>query len=112
MENLIRRELPAHILPRICWVGHMGGSLATIQEKETPLEREDSSSIEYDILDPEDQYDMKMIQDSWKAFLASKNEKAMTMASIYATKKLLCSINDLNTIYPTELHGVITNLMR
>ena len=33
MENLIRRELPAHILPRICWVGHIDGALATIEEK-------------------------------------------------------------------------------
>lgn len=32
MENLIRRELPAHILPRICWVGHIDGALSRIEE--------------------------------------------------------------------------------
>jgi len=34
MEDLIRRELPAHILPRICWVGHIDGALTRIEEIE------------------------------------------------------------------------------
>lgn len=101
MENLIRRELPAHILPRICWVGHVDGSLATIEENEIITEDE-TPMIDYSILDPEDQYDIKNIQESWKTFLASKKRKSNGyMASHNATKNLLRSINDLNTIYPT-----------
>ncbi|WP_420573803.1 hypothetical protein [Kordia sp.] len=34
MEDLIRRELPAHIQPRICWVGHIDGALSRIEKKE------------------------------------------------------------------------------
>lgn len=35
MEDLIRRELPAHILPRICWVGHIDGAMTQVEK--TPI---------------------------------------------------------------------------
>jgi hypothetical protein len=35
MEDLIRRELPAHIQPRICWVGHIDGALTRVEK--TPI---------------------------------------------------------------------------
>lgn len=34
MEDLIRRELPAHIQPRICWVGHIDGALTRVEKIE------------------------------------------------------------------------------
>jgi hypothetical protein len=34
MEDLIRRELPAHIQPRICWVGHIDGALTRVEKVE------------------------------------------------------------------------------
>lgn len=36
MEDLIRRELPAHIQPRICWVGHIDGALTQVEK--TPIQ--------------------------------------------------------------------------
>ncbi|WP_430408830.1 hypothetical protein [Kordia sp.] len=36
MEDLIRRELPAHILPRICWVGHIDGAMTQVEK--TPID--------------------------------------------------------------------------
>ncbi|WP_053002201.1 hypothetical protein [Kordia jejudonensis] len=41
MEDLIRRELPAHILPRICWVGHIDGAMTQIER----IPKEDNPNI-------------------------------------------------------------------
>ena len=142
MEELIRRELPAHILPRICWVGHIDGALSRIEE-DTALVNDDvvfdvsvtdvaisdvvadvaveekeeeiiankatKKTIEelkaedpYTIVDDETDYDMRQIQEAWKEFLASKKRKANDyMASHAASKKLLCAMNQMNTIYAT-----------
>ena len=48
MEDLIRRELPAHILPRICWVGHIDGAMTQVEKTPivvNPLEGIDSMVI-------------------------------------------------------------------
>lgn len=95
MENLIRRELPAHILPRICWVGHVDGYLSEIIEVE-----EESKTNK--ITDNKKNYDLYKVQETWHKFLKSKNQKSNKyMASIQSTKNLLCAINELNTIYPS-----------
>jgi len=95
MENLIRRELPAHILPRICWVGHIDGYLSEIIE----IEEESKTNK---ITDNKKNYDLYKVQETWHKFLKSKNRKANNyMASIQSTKNLLCAINELNTIYPS-----------
>ena len=122
MEDLIRRELPAHIQPRICWVGHIDGALSRVEEKPTltnvgisdmvisepvevsaafrvAAEKEDDM---YTIIDDDDDYDMKKIQRAWRLFLKSKSRKAGGyMASNEISKELLCAINQMNTIYAT-----------
>ncbi len=91
MENLIRRELPAHILPRICWVGHIDGYLSKIIK----------DGEERRVTDNNENYDMYNVQNTWYKFLKSKNQKSKKyMASEKSSKDLLCAINDLNTIYP------------
>lgn len=127
MEDLIRRELPAHILPRICWVGHIDGALSQIEKiegmtnpdinisevaisdieiseaVEVPVdaEKESSETDLYKIVDNEEDYDMRQIQKAWKQFLESKNEGATYMASHESSKQLLCAMNQMNTIYAT-----------
>ncbi|QHI35485.1 hypothetical protein IMCC3317_08310 [Kordia antarctica] len=135
MEDLIRRELPAHIQPRICWVGHIDGALTRVEK--TPIIVNPNSGISnmviskpvvsekkrkaskatsvfrvgedvyddnftYTINEYDEDYDMKHIQKNWKAFLKSKSRKAGGyMATHNATKKLVCAINRMNTIYAT-----------
>ncbi|KAA1248051.1 hypothetical protein [Aquimarina sp. RZ0] len=82
MEALIRRELPAHILPKICWIGHIEGMLDEIEGEPAP------------------ENDMENLQEYWKKFLLSKNKKNTNyMASTTATKNLWCTMSHLNTIY-------------
>ncbi|MEM6686623.1 MAG: hypothetical protein AAF617_12650 [Bacteroidota bacterium] len=132
MEDLIRRELPAHILPRICWVGHIDGALSQVVEKgsitnpeisisdiavadvavadvaisdtaevvdDAIVDKEESDV--YDIIDHEDDYDMRRIQKAWKQFLNAKKQEPDYMASPETTKELLCAMNQMNTIYAT-----------
>ncbi|AXG71525.1 hypothetical protein KORDIASMS9_03782 [Kordia sp. SMS9] len=131
MEDLIRRELPAHILPRICWVGHIDGALSQVEEIKTvsnpdinisdvavsdiavsepvsevlseasEVKKELSEADFYQIIDNDEDYDMKQIQKAWKEFLTSKKKEPKYMASQEATKKLLCAMNQMNTIYAT-----------
>jgi hypothetical protein len=129
MEDLIRRELPAHILPRICWVGHIDGALTQVEEVKgisnpsisisdvaisepaviaNPADVVIDDSIDdsagasfFKIVDDDEAYDMKHIQRAWKQFLESKKRKPNYMASHSATKELLCSISRMNTIYAT-----------
>lgn len=82
MEALIRRELPAHILPKICWIGHMEGMQDHKEGEPAPPN------------------DMETLQKSWKKFLISKNNKSNNYhASLTTTKELWCSMSQLNTIY-------------
>ncbi|PTX63133.1 hypothetical protein C8N46_102536 [Kordia periserrulae] len=127
MEDLIRRELPAHILPRICWVGHIDGALSQIEKVEEmtntdinitevsisdievseavevhiDAEKETSETDLYKIVDNAEDYDMRQIQKAWKQFLASKKEGPQYMASHESSKQLLCAMNQMNTIYAT-----------
>ena len=82
MEALIRRELPAHILPKICWIGHMEGMLEETEDNPVPLN------------------DMEELQKNWKSFLTSKNNKGNGYhASLTSTKNLWRTMSQLNTIY-------------
>lgn len=100
MESLIRSELPAHILPRICWVGHIDGAMVEIEKND------DGAATRFTISDSEDNYELLHVQNTWKAFLESKKRKANGfMASHKSAKDLLCAISELNTIYPNgKLH--------
>lgn len=47
MENIIKEELPAHILPKICWVGHRENDLENIKEQYLQqLENEKNTALE------------------------------------------------------------------
>ncbi|MCR9173198.1 MAG: hypothetical protein NXI10_11925 [bacterium] len=37
MENLIANEIPAHILPRICWIGYRDGEHVEVDDEENPI---------------------------------------------------------------------------
>ncbi|MEP0263091.1 hypothetical protein [Dokdonia sp.] len=47
MENIIKEELPAHILPKICWIGHRENDLENIKEQYLQqLENEKNTALE------------------------------------------------------------------
>ena len=75
MEELIRKEIPAHILARICWVGYRKNEV------------------------PDTKNEMLQFEKAWKEFLLAKansdpdlNLKLKTLNQI---------LSELNTIYPT-----------
>lgn len=75
MEDLIRKELPAHILPRICWVGNAENVV------------------------PDDENDMLLFQEAYQQFLKLK----MNFELPENEEKLIDFIDilsKLNTIYP------------
>ncbi|GGG23422.1 hypothetical protein GCM10011344_25210 [Dokdonia pacifica] len=46
MENIIKEELPAHVLPKICWIGHRDSDLDNIKEQYLQqLKNEEVSTI-------------------------------------------------------------------
>ena len=76
MEELIRKEIPAHILARICWIGYRKN----------------------DVPDPENE--MLVFEKAWKEFLLAKTKADADL--ITTTLKSLNSIlSELNSIYPT-----------
>ena len=75
MEELIRKEIPAHILARICWVGYRKNEV------------------------PDTENEMLQFEKAWKEFLLAKinsdpdlNLKLKTLNTI---------LSELNSIYPT-----------
>lgn len=74
MEDLIRRELPAHVLARICWIGYPAGSV------------EDSKN------------EMIQLETAWKAFLETMTKKDQ---NIQILKDLNLALSKLHTIYPS-----------
>lgn len=74
MEDLIRRELPAHVLARICWIGYPDGSV----DKE--------------------KNEMKALETDWKAFLDTINKKNQDIQLLINLRNTL---SKLHTIYPT-----------
>lgn len=75
MEELIRKEIPAHILARICWVGYRKN----------------------DVPDPENE--MLQFEKAWKEFLLAKTSSAPDLNLKLKTLNLILS--ELNSIYPT-----------
>lgn len=76
MEELIRKELPAHVLARICWIGDRKNNVA----------------------DEENQ--MLVFEEAWKAFLLAKTGmgQAQDKAKL---EKLIEILTDLHSIYPS-----------
>lgn len=76
LEDLIRKELPAHILARICWIGERKG----------------------DVNDNENQ--MLQFEKAWKNFLLDKTDREQSQ-NTELLQKLNQIIAALHTIYPT-----------
>lgn len=74
MEDLIRRELPAHVLARICWIGYPDGAVEN------------------------DKNEMIQLETAWKAFLETMNK---TDQNIQTLKDLRTILSKLHSIYPT-----------
>lgn len=78
MENVIREELPAHIIPRICWVGSRRGEVKDIKN------------------------DLWCFEKAYKEYLEAKTmlEQEQPIEGNNEHKKLIESMTKLNTIYP------------
>ncbi|WP_297099565.1 hypothetical protein [uncultured Draconibacterium sp.] len=75
MEDLIRRELPAHVLARVCWIGEPKGWV------------------------DDDKNDMVQFENAYKDFLLSKTKSGQKQVKT-KLKKLIESLEQLNSIYP------------
>ena len=76
LENLIRKEIPAHLLARICWVGY----------RENEVE--------------DDKNDMLRFEEAFKQFLIAKTKSGQAQNSS-KLKNLIKIISELNSIYPS-----------
>ena len=76
LEELIRKELPAHVLARICWVGHRKGQV------------------------PDEENDLVQFEKIYKDFLLSKTNsgQAQDETILKAFNKIL---SELNSVYPS-----------
>ncbi|MBT6004532.1 MAG: hypothetical protein HOG79_02345, partial [Prolixibacteraceae bacterium] len=76
MEELIRKEIPAHILARICWVGN-------------PRNEVD-----------DEENDLYNFEKAWKKFLFSKTKNRQAQNNKWL-ENLIEKLNKLNSIYPS-----------
>jgi len=76
LEELIREELPAHVVPKICWVGERKGHV------------------------PDTENDLMIFEKAFKQFLLKRTdlEQAHDPATL---KDLIEALGELNTIYPS-----------
>ena len=75
MEELIRKEIPAHILARICWVGYRKNDV------------------------PDTENEMLQFEKAWKEFLLAKTSSDPDLS--LKLKNLNQILSELNSIYPT-----------
>lgn len=73
MEDLIRKELPAHVLARICWIGSQAGVVT------------------------EEKNEMLQFEKAWKAFLDSMNNPDQNRQTLIDLNTIL---SKLHSIYP------------
>ncbi|AZJ34843.1 hypothetical protein [Tenacibaculum singaporense] len=77
MEDVIRQELPAHILPRICWVGERKGIV------------------------PDNENDLLQFENSYKEYLFAKTDLEQEQPTENnELQNLIHAMHQLNTIYP------------
>ncbi len=76
LENLIRKELPAHVLARICWPGHRKNQI------------------------PENENDILQFENAFKEFLFEKTNLEQGQNESKLTK-LIETMYKLNSIYPS-----------
>ncbi|MGS2739387.1 hypothetical protein [Sinomicrobium sp. M5D2P17] len=75
LENLVRQELPAHILAKICWVGYRKGEV------------------------PDEENDLLRFEKTYKAFLQAKTSLG-TAQDKDILEAFTDALSQLNTIYP------------
>lgn len=75
MEELIRKEIPAHILARICWIGYRKNDV------------------------PDTENEMLQFEKAWKEFLLAKTSSDPDLS--LKLKNLNQILSELNSIYPT-----------
>jgi uncharacterized protein YegP (UPF0339 family) len=76
LEELIRKELPAHVLARICWVGYRLGKL------------------------PDEENQMVLFEKKYKDFLLSKTNSGQAQDET-KLKDFIKILSELNSIYPS-----------
>ncbi|MEN8115385.1 MAG: hypothetical protein ABFS16_00280 [Bacteroidota bacterium] len=76
MEDLIRKELPAHVLARICWIGDRKNNV------------------------PDTENEMMLFEKAYKEFLLTKTNSGQQQDET-KLKNLIDILTELNTIYPT-----------
>jgi len=77
MENIIREELPAHVIPRICWVGERRGQVT------------------------DEENDLWCFENAYKDYLLAKTDLDQEQPNDNNEhKKLIEAMTKLNTIYP------------
>jgi uncharacterized protein YegP (UPF0339 family) len=76
MEELIRKEIPAHVLARICWIGDRKNEV------------------------DDDKNDMLLFEVAWKEFLLAKTKADPEKIKI-KLENLISILSELNSIYPT-----------
>jgi uncharacterized protein len=76
LEELIRKELPAHVLARICWIGYRKGFVPDIENQ------------------------MVLFEEKYREFLLSKTKSGQAQDET-KLKDFIEILSDLNSIYPT-----------
>ncbi|HYQ57024.1 MAG TPA: hypothetical protein VEP89_06715, partial [Draconibacterium sp.] len=76
MEELIRKELPAHVLARICWIGERAQLVA------------------------DEENEMMLFEEAYHEFLLAKTGSGQEQDET-KLKDLITILTELNTIYPT-----------
>src|SRR5690606_5441880 len=83
MEQLICEEIPAHIIPKICWVGNRKNAV------------------------PDNKNDLLNFENAFRSFLEVKTDPDNDISQ--QLKELLDKMKDLNTIYPKGILGNCEN---
>lgn len=98
LENVIREELPAHIVAKICWIGYREGEEPAhpqedVENPEEPLKKENQ---------------LVRFEKAYKEFLFEltdihkRKDKIPSMNKYNETlNEMIASLNGLHTIYPT-----------
>ena len=89
LENLIRQELPAHVLPRICWVGYRKNEdllIATEKDSDTTEMKSNKEN------------DMENLEKAFHDFLSDLTQTGKVQETDNLVQ-LIGAINSLNTIY-------------
>ncbi|UCS92543.1 hypothetical protein KZP23_17885 [Echinicola marina] len=98
LENLIREELPAHIVAKICWIGYRKG-------EEPELPQEDVENPESPIFKENQLVNFEKAYKSYLFELTDIHKRSGSIASMNKYNKVLnemtSSLTGLHTIYPT-----------